>query len=845
MRRFASVVLAFSMLVWVLPARADSQTTRARPQRQYDAGWLHRMLLGDLNRELWALEVEVPLLDLRTYASGLTPLERGGGLQTSSLRLMGADGQRYTFRSIDKDVTLSLDPLLSASIFASVRQDYIGALFPLSAMVVAPLLEAADVLHADPELVVMPSDPSLGEFLEDFGGLLGWIEVRPDEGPDGTPGFAGSSRVVNSDTFRDRLESNPENKVDATGYLRARLMDLFVGDWDRHPDQWRWAAFEEGDSIRWEPIPRDRDWALSNIDGLVYGLARPLLPHYLGFSDKYQSVFGATWSGRALDRQLLSELERADWEETASDLRRRLSDQVIQSAVRALPESYQSAVGDELRRALVSRRDRLYDAAMEFYGILSGWVDVLATDQDEIARFDRSADGAVTLSISENGPDAAAYFVRRFDPADTKEIRLFMRGGRDIVRVQGSGPAEIKLRLIGGGNDDTFEILSADGVFIYDDRGDNNFTAASAVSIDESDYEEPDDTEAASHQARPRDWGSRWYNFPLGGANTDIGLFLGVIAQRDTYGFRHHPYKNRLTLSAAFNPVVLGMSGQLKYDFSIRRAGLRGILDIEGSTREVRRYFGTGNRTESSDEDEFFRADRAFIGVNLGIEPSLPEGWSFSVAPVFRFSTPVDEEVTFIEAERPRPYGFDDFSQAGLVGGLTWDSRDEPALPSRGGLLELEGRYYPSILDVDEPYGGIRGSASINIKLGRPVLSLKARAEKVWGAYPYFDGARLGGASSLRGFSSDRFVGDASILTSAQLRLPVTDFFVLIPGTLGIHGLVDAGRVYLEGETTDKWHVAPGGGLWISVFEPKYTLGLTVAQSDDGTGFYLSLGSGY
>ena len=540
---------------------------------------------------------------------------------------MGGDGQRYTFRSIDKDVTLSLDPLLSASIFASVRQDYIGALFPLSAMVVAPLLEAADVLHADPELVVMPSDPSLGEFLEDFGGLLGWIEVRPDEGPDGTPGFAGSSRVVNSDTFRDRLDSNPENKVDATGYLRARLMDLFVGDWDRHPDQWRWAAFEEGDSVRWEPIPRDRDWALSNIDGLVYGLARPLLPHYLGFSDKYQSVFGATWSGRALDRQLFSELDREDWEETAQDLQRRLSDQVIQSAVRALPESYQTAVGDELERALVNRRDRLYDAAMEFYGLLSGWVDVLATDQDEIARFDRSADGAVTLTISEDGTDAETYFVRRFDPADTKEIRLFMRGGRDIVRVQGSGPAEIKLRLIGGGSDDTFEIPSADGVFIYDDRGDNNFTAALAASVDESEYEEPDDTEAASHQARPRDWGSRWYNFPLGGANTDIGLFLGVIAQRDTYGFRHHPYKNRLTLSAAFNPVVLGVGGQLKYDFSIRRAGLRGILDIEGSTREVRRYFGTGNRTEKSDEDEFFRADRAFIGVNLGIEPTLPEGW--------------------------------------------------------------------------------------------------------------------------------------------------------------------------------------------------------------------------
>ncbi len=285
------------------------------------------------------------------------------------------------------------------------------------------------------------------------------------------------------------------------------------------------------------------------------------------------------------------------------------------------------------------------------------------------------------------------------------------------------------------------------------------------------------------------------------------------------------------------------MSSQLKYDFSITRAALRGVFDIEGSTREVRNYFGMGNRTATSNSDDFFEADRAFIGANLGVAPTLPDGWSFSVGPVFRFSTPVDEEATFLAIERP--YGFDDFSQAGLVGGLTWDSRDEPALASRGGLLEIEGRYYPSILDVAEPYVGIRGSASINLGLGGPVLSLKARAEKVWGTYPYFDGARIGGGSSLRGFTSDRFVGDASILTSAQLRLPVTDFYILLPGTLGIHGLVDAGRVYLEGETSDKWHVAAGGGIWISVFEPKYTLGLTVARGEDRTKFYLSMGAGF
>ncbi len=213
------------------------------PRGRYDAGVFHRFFMGGLNRDLWSLPIEVEVLDLDRFAGGLTPVRRGGGLQTTSLRLQGADGQMWTFRSVDKDVTRSLDPLLRESVAAGVLQDQIGALFPLSAMVVAPLMEAAGVLHSDPTLMVMPNDERLGEFLEEFGGLLGWIEIRPDEGRDGEPGFAGASRITGSERFLERLEDEQDNRVNSEGYLRARLMDLFVGDWDRHPDQWRWAAF--------------------------------------------------------------------------------------------------------------------------------------------------------------------------------------------------------------------------------------------------------------------------------------------------------------------------------------------------------------------------------------------------------------------------------------------------------------------------------------------------------------------------------------------------------------------------------------------------------------------------
>ena len=49
-----------------------------------------------------------------------------------------------------------------------------------------------------------------------------------------------------------------------------------------------------------------------------------------------------------------------------------------------------------------------------------------------------------------------------------------------------------------------------------------------------------------------------------------------------------------------------------------------------------------------------------------------------------------------------------------------------------------------------------------------------------------------------------------------ELRLSVARVFLLVPAELGLLGLGDAGRVFLSGETSDRWHGAVGGGLWIA-----------------------------
>src|SRR5439155_272771 len=182
-----------------LPAQtAPAGRTTVIAGAHYRAGWLHRLLLGAHYRDLWTAPLEVDVLDLSRVAGGLTPSRCGGRRQTISLRLLGADGREYVFRSVDKDPTLALPPELRATFARSIIQDQISSAHPGGPLVVAPLLDAAGVLHAEPRLVALPDDARLAGFDCVHAGMLGMIEERPTEPPDNEPGFAGAAELAST-----------------------------------------------------------------------------------------------------------------------------------------------------------------------------------------------------------------------------------------------------------------------------------------------------------------------------------------------------------------------------------------------------------------------------------------------------------------------------------------------------------------------------------------------------------------------------------------------------------------------------------------------------------------------
>ena len=377
--------------------------------------------------------------------------------------------------------------------------------------------------------------------------MLGIIEERPDESDSELASFAGASNVVGTDRLLERIEEDLE-LLDSRAFLAARLMDVFLGDFDRHEDQWRWSRFGDRREDSWKPIPRDRDQAFVRMDGLLLSLARGFYPQFVKFEGDYGRVLGLAWQARRLDRRLLSDLEWPTWDSVATALQEQITDSVLDAAVERLPDEYGPSDTPVLRRRLASRRDQLRDGARSMYDLSAGEVDIYTTDASEVANVERLPDGdlLVVVTAPETPAGPLEIFRRRFHRTETKEIRLFLRGGADSVRVVGERRG-IGVRVVGGRGRDRF-VDEAGGAHFYD-VGDNSvFVRGRGTSVDHRDFEIPLRTASPFN----RDWGRRYSFPPRIRFSPDIGLLFGATVQRHDFGFRKLPWSSVASLTAGW-----------------------------------------------------------------------------------------------------------------------------------------------------------------------------------------------------------------------------------------------------------------------------------------------------
>ena len=255
------------------------------------------------------------------------------------------------------------------------------------------------------------------------------------------------------------------------------------------------------------------------------------------------------------------------------------------------------------------------------------------------------------------------------------------------------------------------------------------------------------------------------------------------------------------------------------------------------------RYYGLGNETVAAQSDSFYRVRlEQFL-----LEPSL------TVPSFGRARISFGSVVKYSEADRTSgtilgitpTYGANTFSQVGVDAGFHYDSRDGPRAPSRGLLVTVHGAWYPAALDVVKPFGTLGGEASTYLSAHmptEPTLALRVGGKRVWGTFPFHEAAFIGGTTTVRGFREHRFAGDAAVYGNVELRFQLLQFHFLTPVDFGAFALADGGRVYVSGESSDRWHTATGGGIWFAFIKRTNTVSIAAAHSVERTGIYVRAG---
>ncbi|HEY7878522.1 MAG TPA: hypothetical protein VIC55_09875, partial [Gemmatimonadaceae bacterium] len=85
-------------------------------------------------------------------------------------------------------------------------------------------------------------------------------------------------------------------------------------------------------------------------------------------------------------------------------------------------------------------------------------------------------------------------------------------------------------------------------------------------------------------------------------------------------------------------------------------------------------------------------------------------------------------------------------------------------------------------------------------------IAARAGGQKIWGQFPAFEAAFIGGENTIGGLRPQRYAGDASAFGNFEARWRLVTLPFVLRWDFGVSGIVDVGRVFVSGETSRTWH---------------------------------------
>tara|TARA_R110002124_G_C8974716_1_gene515900 strand:+ start:48343 stop:52023 length:3681 start_codon:yes stop_codon:yes gene_type:complete len=798
----------------------------------------YKTVWGDHYREIYGTKVTAKIAMLDTLYGGLKVARAGGGHQTRSLRLIDKDGKDYNMRALKKSAVQYLQTVIfndkeiedgfRETIPEDLVLDFYTAAHPYGAFTVAKLADAANVFHTNPKLYYIPKQKALGKFNEDYGDELYMIVERPDEPYDGAI-FNYADDIESTDDLRDKIRSDEENIVDEKTYIRARIFDMLLGDWDRHTDQWRWAEFKNQDGKDvFVPIPRDRDQVYANFDGGLLDIVRSLLSSSRQLQVYDKDLKHTKWfnaAGIKLDRALIENSGKDEWVAQANFLKENVTNEVIEAAFNDLPVEAKDATAMDIKEKLKGRRDNIVSIAEDYYNYFSKLQVVTGTDKDDHFIITRLPNGETNIKAFriKDGEKGELMVDRSYFNNETRELWVYGLDDDDIFEVKGNGEKPVFIRIIGGQNNDTYKIANGKKIKVYDHKSKKNSIeekgGATFRLTDNYDF----NTYDFSKQIK-----STNLLLPTLGFNPDDGLKIGVSNVYTLNGFQSNPFAQQHRVAAGY---YLGtQSFEISYEGEFANI-FRDWNFLAGAHFKNPNYavnfFGFGNETINPEEVDSNLFEREYnqvrigsYGAKVGITKDSPYGSVFRFTAQYEAIKVDDTDGRYISVN-PVTQLDESKSYLTVEGTYKYESYDNRVNPTRGMDFTLTAGGTQNIDDSDRVFGYIKPKVifyNAITKNRKVVLKTTTQGQfNIGNDFEFYQAANAGAETGLRGYRNERFTGKSAAIGSADLRYSFNRFRTgLTPIQIGVFGGYDIGRVWLPNDTSEVWHSDFGGGFWIN-----------------------------
>lgn len=814
MRKIYHVILWLAVIC--LAQSTYSQSTVTMPAgAEYKRPASYQKYWGHNYRKEWIAPLKFPVLMLDTAFGGLKPLKAGGGHQSKSLHLIAKDGREYGIRTVNKTLKVLVPEIFHGTWIETTTNDEISMSHPYSALAVPVMATAAGLYHMTPRYVYIPKQAALDTFNEVYGDRLYLIEQRPAGNWSSDPNLGGFEKFSSSEKVREELFKDNKVRVDQVAFAKARIFDMFLGDWDRHEDQWKWGTKKEGAFTTYIPVPTDRDQAFSKYDGLILSAAaKSQMKYFQPFDFDIEFPEGYSYERRNVDRFFTNMLSLEDWQNKAKELQTRLTDQSIETSIKQLPPEIFAISGEDMIAKLKSRRSHLVEYATKYFTFLAKTIDVVGSKDREYFEVNILNGKEAEIKVFDMKDGVARsepYYTRKVNFPETDEIRLYGLSGRDVYNISGSS-APVVIRVVGGNDKDSINNSSDNRIHIYDDpvnsfTGRSNKHLSSDKAVHEFDYD----------AFRPNKKGLE----PLLGYNDEDRLYVGLGYGLTHASFRKLPFASKQHIGGQYSISQKAFSVAYKGVFTHVFGKTDLLVDAGYDWIRWTNFLGLGNETVMQTKPkQYYQMRNKQWFTNLGLQRKMGK----STLEFLGFYYGVDliqDQQRFLVKEYnstdPKLFSPDHFAGAALK--FSVSQLDNEIVPEKGITFAGKGRYTRNLQDQNQSYADLGGDLQLYLPLIPKIsLAVSGGGSTIFGSPKFYQYPMIGGGLNLRGFLLQRFHGKSTFYNSNELRFLTNFRSYIMNGKFGLLAFLDNGKVWMPSQVSKTWHTGYGGGILFAPF---------------------------